>query len=63
MVVFEAFVISDVLFVSKLARYRVARFSDYVPNCFGALVVCLFRRNRDCGLEYLINFLVYVWWV
>jgi hypothetical protein len=61
--VFGAFVISDVLFLSKLVRQRLARFSDYVPNCFGALLVRLFRRDRVCGLEYLINFFVYVWWV
>ena len=63
MVVFGAFVISDVLFVSKLVRRCLARFSDCIPNCFGALVVCLFRRDRDCGMDYLINLLVYVWWV
>ena len=63
MIVFGAFVISDVLFLSKLVRLRLARFSDYVPNCFGELLVCLFRRDRDCGLNFLINCLVYVWWV
>ena len=50
MVVFGAFVIYDVLFLSKLVRQRLARFSDYVTNCFGALAVCPFRRDRDCGL-------------
>ncbi len=34
----------------------MACFSDYVPYSFGALLVCLFRRDRDGGMEYLINF-------
>ena len=63
MVVFGAFVVSDVLILSNLVRKRLANFSDYVPNCFGTLVTCLFRCDRNCGLEYLINFLVYAWWV
>ena len=62
-VVFGACVISGVLLLSKFVRERVACVSDYVPYVFGALFVCLIRRDGCCGLEYLSNFAGYMWWV
>jgi len=63
MVVFGAFVITLVFFISDFVRQRVADFFYYYANVSGALVLCFYCCEGCCGFKYLGYLKVYVLWV
>ena len=60
-VVFGAFVVALVFFISKFVWQRVAGFFYYRAYVSGALVLCFYCCEGCCGFEYLGYLEVYAY--
>ena len=62
-VVFRAFVIPLVFFISDFVRQRVAGFVYYCAYVSGALALCFYCCEGCCGLKYLCYLYGSVYWI